>query len=124
MEQTYSEAGSDLESLVRNFQFSVVRELLHNKIENIRTGQEYITQTFRVKSCIIPSLDIEAKCLILKLFNYLGGDDPEYFFGMYAIQEDIQRCEIVDHAKEAWIYHKMDSLQGKCILNGRIRDFV
>jgi hypothetical protein len=115
MEQAYDETGSGLESLVRNFQFSVVRELLHNKIQDILTGPDYITQNFRVKSSIVPSLDFDDKSLILKLFNYLGCGDPGYFFGPFTSKEDIQRYEVIDHAKETWIYHKMDSLQGKCI---------
>jgi hypothetical protein len=115
MEKAYYKTGSDLESLVGKFQFSVVRELLHNKVQDIRTGPDYITQTFRVKSSIVPSSEIEDKCFILKLFNYLGCEDPEYFFGMYANEEDIRRYEIIDHVKETWIYHKMVSLQGSCI---------
>jgi hypothetical protein len=108
MKQACDETRSRLESLVRNFQFSVVRELLRNKVQDIRTGPDYITQMFRVKSSIVPSLDIEDKSLILKLFNYLGCGDPGYFFGPLISIEDIQRYEVEDHAKETWIYHKLE----------------
>jgi hypothetical protein len=46
LEEVYGASGVAVKSLLSGFQFSVVRELLHNTIESICVGPNYITQTY------------------------------------------------------------------------------
>jgi hypothetical protein len=52
--------------------------------------------------------------LISKAFDYLGCNDPHSFFG-FSSDEDLALYQFEDHIKEIWIYHKIESIQGKYI---------